>query len=837
MIIGILCLSTFSILVPFKVKADPSIDISARYSSFINAYNNYKQIFGQDVSIGQTVDRTLAGVVNDPLPHYQWRSWAGQTYPGMDGFSIRIETVQPDYVYKIIGMGYMAGGQPSASGWVQVNSPFKIEQINYMQNLTYGNGNNVYIYVDASTGRIDLIAQWTNWPALIDAPAFEFAITIAKPGGTLPPFSYDTTRTRAAHAFDFDTKSVVMFGGYTHWTGVFNPDVWTFDPSTSQWTLQSASNQPVGRTDASMSYDSLSKSFLVFGGGTTSGEASDTWTFQLSGGNTVAWAQIPVAGPSARALAPTAFDSKNDLHVLFGGGQYVYNLGDTWVFDPGTSTWSNMNPSSSPTQRLQPGMAYDTKSGKTLLFGGLNKGAGSLLSDTWIYDAAANAWQQITTANAPSPRQAPSLACDGNGVFYLFGGWNMDADGNSQYLSDTWKFDMATMQWTQLSPSASPMGQSQGAFMYIGGSRFILINGWRDSTLGEIWYYDAGQNKWAMTISQPNFEISVSPTPNILLHVGGWNDSASLILKSINGFSGSIQSSFSGPSEANIYIGFTENPVYLSAGSQVTVGIVVSSTSAALSEYTFVIAAESGSIRHELSLTIKLVGNSDAITNLVHLQEIAASDPPFSIQQNFMIAAPNGTAIYWGQNIIQIGRNIPILSRRIAISIFQVFSKPDWKTLVINEKRGILAPKLVSFPVVFNLTSHIDGNTLVLENNASSRFNTAHLSLPEGSYIIGYPGPGYGYTHQAPEIVIVGLPFQGYLKVATFRNPTKGFVESYVKLVGESGWRQTQNVILNLENDPQTAEESRNLKWLFDGTFQYSSGSTDQGITFSPNYH
>jgi len=337
--------------------------------------------------------------------------------------------------------------------------------------------------------------------------------------------------------------------------------------------------------------------------------------------------------------------------------------------------------------------------------------------------------------------------------------------------------------------------------------------------------------------SPPDFEISVSPEPHIVVHVGGWNDSISLILKSINGFSGSIQLSFSGPSEANIYIGFTQNPVYLSAGSQVIVEMIVSSTSAALSEYPFVIVAEGDSIRHEVSLSIKLVGNSAAITNIVHLQEIAASDPPFSIQQNFMIAAPNGTAIYWGQNIIQIGRNIPILSRRIAISIFQVFAKPDWKTIVINEKRGILAPKLVSFPVVFNLTSYIEGNTLILENNASFWFNTARLSLPEGSYIIGYAGSGYGFTHQAPEIAIVGLPFQKYLKVATFRNPTRGSIESYVRLVGESDRRQTQNVILNLENYPQTAEESRNLKWLSDGTFQYSNGSTDQGITFSPNYH
>jgi|GEM_PF-1888086 len=476
-----------------------SATISAQYSTFVSAQNNYKKIFGQDVAIGQTVERTLSGVINDPPAHYKWNSWSGQKYPDPpDGFSIRIETIQPDYVYKIIGLGYMRGSQPSASGWIKVNSPFRIELINHVINYTWPDGSNVRLFANKDTGDITFSAKWYNYPALIDASAFEFAITIAKPGGILPPFSYDTTRSLASYAYDTDTNRVVMFGGRI-WKGTsLRSDVWAFDPASSRWTSITTGSGPSNRTGASISYNPVTQKFLVYGGGTYSGETSDTWTFQFTGSNTGTWTQIPGTAPPPRFGAPMIFDSKNNLFVLFGGEKYVYSLGDTWTFNPSTRAWSNKNPSPAPPQRARAAMAYDEKSGKALLFGGLNKGLGSLLSDTWLYDAATNTWQQVSTTTAPSARQWPSLACDGNGVFYLFGGWRVDAGGGlGQYLDDTWKFDMATMQWTQLSPSTSPLAQSQGVLIPIGGDKFALINGWRDSALGEIWLYDTSQNSWS----------------------------------------------------------------------------------------------------------------------------------------------------------------------------------------------------------------------------------------------------------------------------------------------------------------------------------------------------
>jgi len=449
------------------------------------------------------------------------------------------------------------------------------------------------------------------------------------------------------------------------------------------------------------------------------------------------------------------------------------------------------------------------------------------------YDPIADS---ITVASATLPKAVIATSAVWTGSYvYIFGGRTMENIDSS----DIFKYD-PVLDSCSLVAESLPSPRAETSAVWDGSSAYIFGG----SLAASVQIYD--EIVRFSPEAQPNFEISASPTSEILLHVGGWNDSVSLILKSINGFSGSIQLSYSGPPEANIQIKFTQETIYLDAGSQITVGMNATSVPAALGEYDFIVVAKSGQILHEVSLTIRLVGNSAAIKNLVHLQQIPRSDPPFTIQQNFLVAAPNGTILYWVQNIVQINREVPLLSRRVIFSVFDIYVGPDmhWPDPILRLRLrlfmvGAMANcKWVSFPIDLNLTSHIEGNSLVLENNASSNYNVFSLDLPQGSYIVGYTGSYYHngaliYWHQSPEIFIVGTSVS---TTAYFIQGTSGFVKCYTRLVDEPIWRQTQNTILKI-SDPQTAEKSRNLKWLADGTFQYLNGSTDQGITFSPNYH
>ncbi len=332
---------------------------------------------------------------------------------------------------------------------------------------------------------------------------------------------------------------------------------------------------------------------------------------------------------------------------------------------------------------------------------------------------------------------------------------------------------------------------------------------------------------------QPDFEISVLPQPEVVVHVGGWNDSISLSLRSINDYSGSIQLNFQS-TLSSLVVNFSPNPVDLPRNEQISVKMNITVARGELSSYFVEISATDGSITRKLILTIILVGNMAAIKNLVQIQEANVENLPrrFTIQQNFFIAAPNGTVLYWGQNVVEIHqtpRNQYWLNSRFQVWIQRtqepIFYLPD-------------IPRVVSFPIVLNLTSYIEGNELVMENNASRRIGRATLELPTDSYITVRRILDFSL---APQICLVGYgvmgrrPLETRLLVAYFGWPTSGKVDSWVKLVGEYMWRSTRNAVFDIDQS-STGEQSQNLIWWLDGAFLWADGATDQGLLFTPNY-
>jgi len=131
------------------------------------------------------------------------------------------------------------------------------------------------------------------------------------------------------------------------------------------------------------------------------------------------------------------FDERRDVVVLFGGmaagtpGQPPPALGDTWEFD-GKAWKARTGPG--PTARFGIGAAYDSRRGRTVLFGGV-AGAG-FQGDTWAWDGTS--WKQIATTG-PEARGMGYLAYDkSRDRVVLFGGRKGYPDGD---LNDTWEFD------------------------------------------------------------------------------------------------------------------------------------------------------------------------------------------------------------------------------------------------------------------------------------------------------------------------------------------------------------------------------------------------------------
>ncbi len=174
--------------------------------------------------------------------------------------------------------------------------------------------------------------------------------------------------------------------------------------------------------------------------------ATDTWTsYQAtcSGSQsapvenrTCVYNGSPVPPPRCQSQKSMVYDSDRHKYILFGGysENYSYSIDDTWEYDLPTNTWTKINPSTKPPARNKHMMVYVSRWKKVLMHGGI--GAGSTLSDTWIYDPAARIWTLLTGANGP-PRDMAGIAFDDvNDVVIMAEG----ESSNSNPVQGTWAF-------------------------------------------------------------------------------------------------------------------------------------------------------------------------------------------------------------------------------------------------------------------------------------------------------------------------------------------------------------------------------------------------------------
>jgi N-acetylneuraminic acid mutarotase len=180
-----------------------------------------------------------------------------------------------------------------------------------------------------------------------------------------------------------------------------------------------------------------------------------------------------------------------------------------------SAAWTNLDPSGeSPGERYSFEMAYASKVGKVILFGGAMgrpPGAGSTidqewliinLNDTWAYDPVANTWTNLNPAGAvPDARRGYSMAYDSaGGKVILFGGTAGLTD-----LNDTWAYDPVANTWTILNPAGDvPPARGCGTMVYDSAtSKVILFGGAYYSEdpgapvyLDDTWVYDPVANTW-----------------------------------------------------------------------------------------------------------------------------------------------------------------------------------------------------------------------------------------------------------------------------------------------------------------------------------------------------
>ena len=397
-----------------------------------------------------------------------------------------------------------------------------------------------------------ILPGWASGPGGQDAQADSVLWTWMKGSNTAAPLgTYGEYQVPAAAnnpggrsgavSWVGSTGAFWVFGGYgfngsSSWLGYLN-DLWKYDPATGNWTWmkgsadtdqtgvygpfkeEGESYMPGGRQAASAWTDNLGRLLLFGGTGMAEGNfayRNDLWRFDpatkrwawikgsSTGGQTGTYGApgVPASAntPGARHLAASWKGGSGALW-LFGG--YGYDnadgyryLNDLWAFDPSTENWTWVNGSYSGNQRG----TYGTP------------GVGA-------------------AANAPGARSGAVTWTDSSGMLWLFGGYGYDGATGNGYLSDLWKYDPATGNWTWVKGSSianqlgvygtqgvadaanMPGGHSEavswtdssGALWLFGGGGFAASG--PSGRLNDLWKFDRSTGNWTWMSGYPSTEM------------------------------------------------------------------------------------------------------------------------------------------------------------------------------------------------------------------------------------------------------------------------------------------------------------------------------------------
>jgi N-acetylneuraminic acid mutarotase len=173
---------------------------------------------------------------------------------------------------------------------------------------------------------------------------------------------------------------------------------------------------------------------------------ADTWAYDVTGNS---WTQVsPRTSAPPRRWTAVVHHARSGIFVMFGGT----DLDDTWTSDGRTNEWKEMKPPRAPSGREYHAMAYDERADRIVLFGGAAgpQDRETPLGDTWTYDLARNEWTEVRSAPAPTVRGWHAMAYDAVlGRVVLFGG-GPDRD---HFRAETWVFDTTASSWSQLTTS------------------------------------------------------------------------------------------------------------------------------------------------------------------------------------------------------------------------------------------------------------------------------------------------------------------------------------------------------------------------------------------------
>jgi N-acetylneuraminic acid mutarotase len=299
-----------------------------------------------------------------------------------------------------------------------------------------------------------------------------------------------------------------------------------------RWSQMDGNDPPPARRSHAMAYDPDNKLVVQFGGFGNNSHLNDTWILDPQTGS---WNNVsPSLSPSDRAATTLVYEPGTKQSILFGGFAVGHSLvhNDTWAYNASSNMWKDLKPSSAPSARASYGMAYDSRQGVLVLFGGFTEQG--YFNDLWLYDPARNSWEERQVdGDVPAPRGAMGFAYDeANNVFVMFGGFS-----DAGFFADTWILDLENGTWTEKKLETHPppirtrmvYANSIAESVFFGGDLISEENGaLYVEPYDKVWAYDYSSNRWQDLT--PAGSSAASPAKRTLNGIAYDSNSESLLI-------------------------------------------------------------------------------------------------------------------------------------------------------------------------------------------------------------------------------------------------------------------------------------------------------------------
>ena len=208
------------------------------------------------------------------------------------------------------------------------------------------------------------------------------------------------------------------------------------------------------------------------------------------------WRDItPTPGetPEARRYGSAIYDPVGGQVIIFGGLGNGGFLNDAWAFDVNTEVWRRLATSDpAPEPRFGHNAVYDPVGHQMVVWAGQQ---GSLFfDDTWWLDLASLEWSNVSPATRPAARYGSAAIYDPvEGSLVQFAGFTQAASR----FQDSQAFRIASTSWLDITPSGvKPQVRCLHTAARDQSGRMIVYGGQRFGALGDLWAFDIRSRSW-----------------------------------------------------------------------------------------------------------------------------------------------------------------------------------------------------------------------------------------------------------------------------------------------------------------------------------------------------